>query len=79
MIAAEELFVRDEGPFESPLDDELLRSIEAELGVELPHAYVALSRTHNGGLLAKTAHPRVPRRPRLRVLRQRLRIIGQVT
>lgn len=57
MIAAEELFVRDEGPFEPPLDDELLRSIEAELGVELPHAYVALSRTHNGGLLAKTAHP----------------------
>lgn len=57
MSTVEGLFVPDEGPFEPPLDDELLRSIEAELGVKLPHLYVALARTHNGGILAKTAHP----------------------
>ncbi|WP_210429002.1 SMI1/KNR4 family protein [Nocardioides eburneiflavus] len=57
MSTAAKLFVPDEGPFEPSLDDELLRSIEAELGVKLPDSYVALGRTHNGGTLAKTAHP----------------------
>lgn len=57
MATVEELFVPDEEPFEPPLDDELRRSIEAELGVKLPDSYVALGRIQNGGILAKTAYP----------------------
>jgi hypothetical protein len=52
-----ELFLPDEAPFEQPADDALVRSIELELGVTLPEAYISLSRIHNGGILAKTAHP----------------------
>ena len=53
MTTVEELFVPDEEPFEPPLDDELRRSIEAELGVKLPDSYVALGRIQNGGILAR--------------------------
>jgi hypothetical protein len=38
-----------------PLSDELLASIEAELGYQLPQSYVALMRLQNGGLLARTS------------------------
>jgi hypothetical protein len=47
----------DEPPAEPPPDDDLVRSIEAELGRRLPAAYVELARRHNGGNLARTAHP----------------------
>ncbi len=47
----------DERAFEPPVDDALLASVEAELGVRLPTAYVELARRHNGGILARTAHP----------------------
>lgn len=56
------LTVFDEsGPFEEPLTDEVLRTVEAELGHRLPAAYVALARRHNGGNFALAAHP-APRR-----------------
>jgi hypothetical protein len=45
------------GPLEDPLTDELLRTVEAELGHQLPIAYVALARRHNGGSFARDAHP----------------------
>jgi hypothetical protein len=45
------------GPFEEPLTDEVLRSVETELGRRLPAAYVALARRHNGGYLALDGHP----------------------
>lgn len=34
-----------------PFDDEMLKSIEAELGYKLPASYVELMRAHNGGIL----------------------------
>ncbi|MBQ6860588.1 MAG: SMI1/KNR4 family protein [Clostridia bacterium] len=34
-----------------PFDDEMLKSIEAELGYKLPASYVELMREHNGGIL----------------------------
>jgi hypothetical protein len=37
--------------------DQLVASIEAEIGYRLPDAYIALARTRNGGLLARGAHP----------------------
>jgi hypothetical protein len=37
--------------------DQLIASIEAEIGYRLPDAYIALSRVRNGGLLARGAHP----------------------
>ncbi|MCC2314540.1 SMI1/KNR4 family protein [Cellulomonas xiejunii] len=43
-------------PFEPPVDHDLIRSIEAELGIRLPEAYIRLSRVHNGGHLALNAH-----------------------
>lgn len=38
MAALDELFDLDSGPFEPPVNEDLLRSIEAELGVQLPDA-----------------------------------------
>lgn len=51
----------ESGPFEAPLTDELLRTVEAEVGRRLPAAYVALARAHNGGHFARGAHA-APRR-----------------
>jgi SMI1/KNR4 family protein SUKH-1 len=48
-------------PFDAPLTDEILRSVEAELGRRLPTAYVNSARRHNGGRFAHRAHP-APRR-----------------
>ncbi|QYJ04858.1 SMI1/KNR4 family protein [Nocardioides panacisoli] len=42
--------------FESTPAASLIQSIETELGVRLPEAYVALARQHNGGHLARDAH-----------------------
>ena len=42
---------------EEALSDAVLRAIEAELGYQLPAAYVALARRHNGGALRRNAHP----------------------
>jgi hypothetical protein len=39
-----------------PLTDELLASIELELGYKLPTSYAELMKTQNGGLLARTAY-----------------------
>lgn len=35
----------------APFDDEMLKSIEEELGYKLPASYVELMREHNGGIL----------------------------
>ncbi|MEV4479457.1 SMI1/KNR4 family protein [Micromonospora coxensis] len=45
------------GPLEAPLTDEVLRTVEAQLGHRLPAAYVDLARRHNGGSFARYAHP----------------------
>ncbi len=45
------------GPLEDPLTDQTLRAVETELGYRLPTAYVDLARQHNGGWLARDAHP----------------------
>lgn len=45
------------GAFEPPPDDVSIAAVEAELGRRLPAAYVALARLHNGGELARSAHP----------------------
>lgn len=45
------------GPLENPLTDEVLRAVEAQLGHQLPIAYVDLARRHNGGSFARDAHP----------------------
>jgi len=47
----------DEQAFEPPADDAIVASVEAELGLRLPAAYVELARLHNGGYLARTSHP----------------------
>ncbi|MEU5565053.1 SMI1/KNR4 family protein [Micromonospora musae] len=47
----------DSGPLEAPLTDETLHAVEAQLGHKLPIAYVDLARRHNGGSLARDAHP----------------------
>jgi hypothetical protein len=47
----------DSAPLEEPLTDEVLWSVEAELGRRLPAAYVDLARRHNGGSFARTASP----------------------
>ncbi|MFN9712785.1 MAG: SMI1/KNR4 family protein [Planctomycetota bacterium] len=39
-----------------PLTDELLASIESELGYKLPTAYVELARIQNGGIPQRTNH-----------------------
>lgn len=45
------------GPLESPLTAEVLREVEAQLGRKLPAAYIDLAQRHNGGVLARGAHP----------------------
>jgi hypothetical protein len=45
------------GPLEAPLTDQTLQSVQSELGHRLPATYVDLARHHNGGPLARTAHP----------------------
>lgn len=57
MTSVEHLFLGDDDPFESPADRQLIESVQSELGVTLPEAYIALAGRHNGGLLAKDAHP----------------------
>ncbi len=43
---------------EDPPSDDLVRSIEAELGgYRLPAAYIELARRHNGGTPRRTAFP----------------------
>jgi|SRR5690348_12650862 len=39
-----------------PLTDDLVRSVEQELGYKLPGAYVELMRYQNGGIPKKTNH-----------------------
>lgn len=56
MIIPPDLFVPGD-PFEVPVSDDLLRSVESELGFALPSSYVDLCRVHNGGLLALDAYP----------------------
>ncbi|MDG4784580.1 SMI1/KNR4 family protein [Micromonospora sp. WMMD1102] len=56
MLDASTVFAPGEA-FDAPLTDEVLRSVEAELGRQLPAAYVGLARQHNGGWLAHAAHP----------------------
>lgn len=41
----------------APFDDELLRSIEEELGYKLPASFVLLMRSHNGGLVNRCRYP----------------------
>lgn len=61
---------------EGPPDDDLVRSVEAELGVVLPAAYVGLSRIHNGGYLARDAYPS-PSTTRGRLRRRHLGDVGR--
>ncbi|ANF95083.1 SMI1/KNR4 family protein [Paenibacillus bovis] len=42
---------------EPPFDEEMIRSIEQELGYKLPASYIALMHTQNGGFPARTAFP----------------------
>ena len=47
-----------ENYLERPPSDELIASIERELGgYRLPAAYVDLARRHNGGLVKRNCHP----------------------
>lgn len=41
---------------EATPSDELIQSIEAELGYRLPASYVDLARSHNGGLLRRNSY-----------------------
>src|SRR5439155_26645610 len=41
----------------SPLSDTLTSSVEAELGFQLPAAYLALMKTQNGGIPCNTCFP----------------------
>ncbi|MFI9407364.1 SMI1/KNR4 family protein [Nocardia sp. NPDC052316] len=56
MIELSGLFGRDAQPFETSPDDDLVRSIESELGRRLPRAYIELARAHNGGYLTRSVH-----------------------
>ena len=40
-----------------PASDELIKSIEKELGYTLPASYIELMKIHNGGILLKNCHP----------------------
>lgn len=40
-----------------PLTDELVQSVQEELGYRIPDAYIELMRTQNGGVLVKQACP----------------------
>ncbi len=42
---------------EPPFDEEMIQSIEQELGYKLPASYIALMNTQNGGFPARTAFP----------------------
>ena len=42
---------------EEPPTDELIASVEEELGYKLPAAYIELMRLHNGGIVAKFCYP----------------------
>jgi hypothetical protein len=37
--------------------DELIKSVEEELGYKLPNSYIALMKLHNGGMPLKTCFP----------------------
>lgn len=57
MIELSGLFSHGDRPLEPPPDDDLVRSVEDELGLRLPASYIALARGHNGGYLARSAYP----------------------
>lgn len=40
----------------APVTDEMIQSVQAELGYRLPKAYIELLRNQNGGIPAKTNH-----------------------
>jgi hypothetical protein len=40
----------------APVTDEMIESVQVELGYKLPRAYIELLRTQNGGMPAKTTH-----------------------
>jgi hypothetical protein len=40
----------------APLTDEMIQSVQAELGYKIPKAYLELLRSQNGGIPAKTCH-----------------------
>ncbi len=42
---------------EEPLSDDLIASIEKEIGYKLPESYIELMRVQNGGLVTKTCFP----------------------
>jgi len=45
------------GYHEPPPSEDLIASIESELGFRLPRSYIDLARSHNGGALRLSAHP----------------------
>jgi len=40
----------------APVTDEMIQSVQAELGYRLPEAYIDLLRNQNGGIPTKTRH-----------------------
>lgn len=56
MQGVEWLFRNGEAAFEPAPDTRLIQSVEAELGVRLPEAYVELAKRRNGGRLERDAH-----------------------
>ncbi|MHA3774082.1 SMI1/KNR4 family protein [Verrucomicrobiota bacterium sgz303538] len=40
----------------APITDEMIRSVETELGYKLPNAYIELLRSQNGGIPVRTNH-----------------------
>ena len=49
---------QDESDYHEPTpSDDLITSVETELGFRLPRSYISLARSHNGGALRLTAHP----------------------
>ena len=47
----------DDSYLEPAASDQLVASVESEIGFRLPDAYIELSRTQNGGRLARGAYP----------------------